>query len=288
MTDRAQATVPHAGDFQVNSDDMLRTQRALRGRLLDSQTAVMPGASDLAAHLLLYLDDTERCWQLTLDWLRHSLDADRVDGGFADSDMINYQPLAESVRGDLHMPTSVGAVFDAREAAMRSVWASPHAVVFGNVAEDARFTPQTRAQLLTLNTHAKLGLSLREDGRPIGLICCDWTREQRSWSADLCRQISNVANAILAPIFSAAHHGAREREESAEAPAGAGVLASLTRGELQVARLVVTGMSYKEIASQLNRSFSTVDHRLRSIRDKLGARSTARMIATLSEALGKS
>ena len=54
---------------------------------------------------------------------------------------------------------------------------------------------------------------------------------------------------------------------------------------LEVARLVATGLSYKEVARRLDRSFSTVDHQLRSIRDKLGARSTARLVHLLNERL---
>lgn len=275
----------------MNSDEMVQAQRRLRGGLLDGrQSAVMHGSSDLAAHLLLYLDDNERCWELTLEWVRRALDADRVDGGFASACGSVYRPQAEAVRADLPMPTSVGAVFDARAVPVRSVWESPGAVVFESVAGDARFTAPLRAQLLSLNTRAKLAVSLRDGERPIGLICCDWTRERRHWSAELCQQISAVASSVLSPIFSVFHRAAGEREEALftlpVSPSGAhGPLASLTPAELKVAQLVVTGMSYKEIARQLNRSFSTVDHHLRSIRDKLGARSTARMIGTLSELL---
>jgi len=49
-----------------------------------------------------------------------------------------------------------------------------------------------------------------------------------------------------------------------------------------VVRLAVNGLSYKEIARQLNRSFSTVDHQLRSARSKLGVSSTARLVNLMS------
>ena len=54
-------------------------------------------------------------------------------------------------------------------------------------------------------------------------------------------------------------------------------LQCLTPAERGVAKLVAEGLSYKEVARKLGRSFSTVDHQLRSIRAKLGARSTARL-----------
>jgi DNA-binding CsgD family transcriptional regulator len=59
-------------------------------------------------------------------------------------------------------------------------------------------------------------------------------------------------------------------------------LSELTPAERRVALLAATGMSYKEIARQLQRSFSTVDHQLRSVRTKLGVASTGRLVRMLS------
>ena len=42
------------------------------------------------------------------------------------------------------------------------------------------------------------------------------------------------------------------------------------------------GLSYKEIARRLNRSFSTVDHQLRSVREKLGVRSAGQLVRVLA------
>lgn len=279
----------------MNSEEIVQAQRSLRASLLDGrQPATMQGSSDLAAHLLLYLDDTARCWQLTLEWLRHGLDADRVDGGFVSPGLAIYRPVAETVRGGLQMPTSVGAAIDVSDDSVRDVLSSPNAVVFESVQADPRFTSSLRSTLLSLNTRAKLGVSLRHGKIPIGLICCDWARERRHWSAEEYWQVSQVASSVLSPIFSTAYQAAGERNEAlsdaadeGDAPVVDAGPFGLTRGELQVARLVVTGMSYKEIANRLNRSFSTVDHRLRSIRYKLGARSTARMLVILSDLLAR-
>lgn len=60
-------------------------------------------------------------------------------------------------------------------------------------------------------------------------------------------------------------------------------MTGLTPAELKVASLVAKGLSCNEIARRLDRSLSTVDHQSRSIRDKLGARSTARLVHLLTE-----
>lgn len=273
----------------MNSEELIQTQRHLRSSLLDApigpRVTSMRGSADLTAHMLLYLDDSERCWQLALQWLRRTLDADRTDGGFSRPDSI-YQPQVESLRHDAQIPSSVGTVIDAREQSVRCVWDSSAAVVFENVNADRRFTPALRAQLLSMGTHAKLAIPLHTGNAPNGLICCDWTRAGAHWSAEQCQSLSEFAQRVLSPVFSAIYRARRDAEEAREreviALPGA---VHLTQAELSVARLAVQGLSYKEIARQLNRSFSTVDHRLRTIRDKLGASSTARMICMLSDIL---
>jgi len=116
-------------------------------------------------------------------------------------------------------------------------------------------------------------------------------------------------DAVLGPVFAASERIMRERADDALDRAGrtswdlvlpcaaqpdplalpAYDLSLLTPAELKVARLVARGLSYKEVARQLDRSLSTVNHQLRRIREKLGARSTAglvRLIAAHSNELG--
>jgi DNA-binding CsgD family transcriptional regulator len=56
---------------------------------------------------------------------------------------------------------------------------------------------------------------------------------------------------------------------------------ALTAAEKRVAILVLQGCSYKEIARQLGRSRSTIDHQLRSLRGKLGVHSTPKLHGAL-------
>ena len=65
----------------IDDDDILSVQRRLRRRLFEGETAIRwrPGR-ELAAQLLLYLDDAQACWRITADWLRETLDADREIG----------------------------------------------------------------------------------------------------------------------------------------------------------------------------------------------------------------
>ena len=86
----------------MDSNALITAQRALRQRLLDAPLSDgdSRGQRDLAAHLLLYLDDPQACWRMALGWLQQELDVDRVDGGFCAPTASAYQACAEATRRD--------------------------------------------------------------------------------------------------------------------------------------------------------------------------------------------
>lgn len=262
----------------MHSDDVLQTQRRLRGRLLDDRRALpWRPAREFAAQMLLYVEDPLQCWRVGVECLRELLDADRVDGGFAEPGQALYAPLAESLRPGRAVPSVVGFAMDARDPSLAAVWAADGAVVFDDVASDARFGPQMRAQLGAIGTRTKLAVSLHDGGRSLGLLCADWIEPRTPSRSEAFAHLPLLARAVLSPVLTAA----RSLTGPPAAPDPV-ALAGLTPAELKVARMAATGMSYKEIARQLERSFSTVDHQLRSARDKLGVTSTARLASALS------
>ncbi|WP_410643979.1 LuxR C-terminal-related transcriptional regulator [Amycolatopsis sp. lyj-346] len=76
----------------------------------------------------------------------------------------------------------------------------------------------------------------------------------------------------------------REPGASSEPAAGAG-LAALSERELEVARLIVEGLTYKQAGSKLFISGKTVEHHMARIRGKLGAADRRELLATLRELL---
>ncbi|MCB2022390.1 MAG: LuxR C-terminal-related transcriptional regulator [Rhizobacter sp.] len=291
----------------MDDDDILRVQRQLRRRLFEGSAAIRwrPGR-ELAAQLLLYLDDSHACWRITTEWLRDVLDADRVDGGFggfvgAGGQAQHYVAIAETRRNSNPLPSVLGLRFNAFEPGMRAVWDEPVVAAIGDVSQERSFTAGMRGALLEVGTAAKLALPVRDGARPVGLICADWHRESPRWKADVCNQLGQLAQVALGPLLAASAQLELERRRDAQGaghapcalhlheagPDGArpSELAALTPAELKVAQLIAMGLSYKEVARQIDRSLSTVDHQLRSIRDKLGVRSTARLVHVLNERL---
>ena len=274
----------------MNDADLLAAQRGLRRALFEGGGALrwLP-ARDLAARLLLYLDDPRACWQLTVDWLRDALDADRVDGGFGGyvlptGERQSYVTIAETRRSSLGLLPALGRSFDATEPGIRAVWRNAALTPFGDVAQEREMTPALRHTLLSMGTAAKLALPLTEGGRPVGLLCADWHRARPRWNSEACNQLTLLATQLLGPVLATAERLARSAL-AAEGDPGAGIEA-LTPAERRVAQLVAQGLSYKEVALQLGRSLSTIDHQLRSIRQKLGVESTTRLIRLLNERRG--
>jgi DNA-binding CsgD family transcriptional regulator len=306
----------------MNDDDILRIQRDLRRRLFEGPGAIRwrPGR-ELAAQLLLFLDDPQACWRITAEWLRDTLDADRVDGGFggfvgANGRPRDYVVMAEAQRDSLRLPPVIGLRFSASNPGLRAVWCSGDVAPFGDVSQEITFTEDLRVALREIGTAAKLALPVRDGARPIGLICADWHREAPRWNADACLELGGFAQTALGPVLATAAQLAVDRMESLRTthsiadedrgmavgdaqrelqdtrgmPAGHSVVAfaDLTPAEWKVARLVAMGLSYKEVAREVDRSLSTVDHQLRSIRDKLGVRSTRRLVRLLNDHLKQS
>ena len=274
----------------VQTETMIQAQRRLRRRLLDDQqTRVTGDAADLVAHMLLYLDDAGSCWDLAVTWLRNVLDADRVDGGFSMPGDAVFAPSSESVRPSRMVPTSIGHSVDALDPSIRCVWSSPTVVPYFDIEQDKRIQSAMREKLLTVGTRSKLAVALRDGMQPVGLLCVDWMEHGETGSSSRCEFLGHIAQSVLGPVLAAARRGAQgaqlEEAEPHTAASPNSILKLLTPCEIKVARLAVAGSTYKEIARQLNRSFYTVDHQLRSIRDKLGVSSTPKAMRLLAEKL---
>lgn len=285
----------------MNDDEILALQRALRRRFFEGPQAVRwrPGR-ELIAQLLLYLDDPQACWRLTAAWLRETLDADRVDGGFGgfvstNGRCLDYVVLAEAQRTDQPLPSMLGRVFDARDPGLHAVWNAPSLLPIERVGQDAAMSTAMRGELQAMGTAAKLAMPMRDGLLPVGLVCADWHRESPTWPAELCLEVGRLVRESLGPLMAATVRLGAEPdvvvgmvlpdEARLESALGLSHWDALTSAERKVAVLVATGVSYKEVARSLGRSLSTVDHQLRSIRQKLGVSSTARLVHLLSEHL---
>ena len=278
---------------------LMNEQRHWRQKLLEGPQALRwRPARELAAQLLLYLDDPAACWRLTTDWMLDTLRADRVDAGLGGYALAgapgqgprDYVVLAETRRPGREMASMLGQRFGAGEQGVREVWQRRIGLAVPSVARERSMAEPLRERLLRSGAAAKMALPLRAAG-PVGLICADWQHESPPWPGEVCNELPDLAGKVIGPLLALATE-ATEATEAAEAPSGSAsatphpVLAQLTPAERRVAELVAMGLSYKEVARRLGRSLSTIDHQLRSIRGKVGVASTARLVRLLSTPAG--
>lgn len=270
----------------MNNEELMAAQRRLRLDLLDRPAIRWRPARDLAAHLLLHLDEPESCWRFAAGWLREAFDADRVDCGFGRPEDAHYHPQAEALRHDRAVPSVIGLAVDATDCGLQAAWHAHGVVVLRDVAQERLLGHRLRATLVRLGTSVKMAAPILGGADPIGMVCVDWmdacdpARDER-WA-----HFEEVATGVLGPVMSASQRVARGTAHDALHDGAPDLLGRLTPAERTVARLAADGLSYKEIARRLGRSFSTVDHQLRSARNKLGARSTARLVHLVSAEQG--
>jgi DNA-binding CsgD family transcriptional regulator len=272
------------GAHRPDAQHLFAVQADLRDRLLH------PGrlsreSRGVAAEMLLYLDDPAACWTVCTSWLLSQTGADRVDGGFARAADPVYTPRIERRRDDIELPSVLGARFHTGEEAIRTVWGAERAIVFHNAQDDRRISAPMRSALLSVGTRSKIAIAVRDRGRDVGLVCVD-SHRAFAWSADDCEHADHLAREVMGPILGAAQELAQGPSNAPSSLPSRTCLPGLTPAETRVAELVLAGCSYKEIARKLDRSCSTIDHQLRSMRQKLGVNSTAKLMRELSQIAG--
>lgn len=278
--------MPQPGPRKADPEQVLFSQKALKRELLDEPGAIrFSPARELAACMLLSIDSAEGCWTESLDFLRKSLGADRADGGFACPGDSSYLPGFAECLADVDIPSLRGMVVNNQAAAARRIWSSAHPLAQDLTSNDCIFDQALREYFVSIGTVGKMTTAIACRGLPIGFVCADRMGVTSAWRSTDYDRFESITQDVMAPILLAARR--LSKPSSMRPHAGdttalpRALLNSLSRAEMQVCRLAAQGLSYKEIADRINRSFSTVDHHLRTIRSKLGFRSTSRMVSEL-------
>lgn len=285
---RTVAHLPSTSFGPDDGEDLMRTQRRLRGALLESGARDNHAAQELAARMLLYLDQPERCWTVAAEWLIRAIDVERVDGGWSTPYDKTYEAGQFEATREAGLGSIQGLVVSSGHRTLRTIWSSHGPVVHEDMSRESLFDDDLRRYFLSRGIHTKMTSALTFRGRPVGLLCVDRMSSARRWSRSQYECFAAATQGVMPPILAEARRlscrsASMPCDELAGTPVDASLsLDSLTPAELRICRLVVQGLSYKEICRSTKRSFSTIDHQLRSVRRKLGVASTAKLITLLS------
>lgn len=266
-------------------ESMFLAQQELRRYLLDHPSRISYSkARDLAAHLLLLIEDSAAAWQECVTWLRIELDVERVDGGFASPEQKLYFPgQAESLYESCEIMTIKGLKIDNYSSAVKKIWRMNKPVVFTSLETDTLFEPNCRKALITNGVESKIAISLKKSKQAFGLICIDRAKRRSAldWQQSQYEIFESVVREVISPIMYQIYLLTNNTYTSL--PKIIKYASLLTPAEMKVACLAASGLSYKEIARQNSRSLHTIDHQLRSIRKKLNVYNNANLVALLNE-----
>jgi DNA-binding CsgD family transcriptional regulator len=256
-----------------NMSGLQDAQKRLRSTLLDRRVKGEDvQLRSACAEMLLDLGDQERCWSTFVDHLLNYADCDRVDAGPCQPDDDYYIPFAEQTISSEEIISVKGLSLPNRSNAFQWVWHSSTPFLNEDVSADQRIDTSLVNLLEQSGSKAIVSMAIRYQGVSIGLVCLDQIQKKHAWNLHKITQLQDFIHTKAAPILAVAGELAISGRE---------VLKLLSPAELRVAQLAVTGASYKSIARQLNKSFSTVDHQLRSVRAKLNVQSHPQLVGAL-------
>jgi len=259
---------------------VLSTQRHLRADLLDrASTLPWAPARDLAAHLLLSVDDPGACWSMGVRWLRDRFDVDRVEGGACqDEDGLYSLGAAQACRENELVPSVRGLRVPMRSAVLRVLSGLSGPLVLEEISQASVLEHGLRTALIDVGTQVKIASSLHFEGVTFGFLCMDHVLRAPRITTLQHDHFQLVTGVVLGRILGASHRLAQS------GPSVDGPLPEelLTPAERRVLALLASGLGYKRIAQHLGRSVHTVDHQLRSIRTKLKVRTNMQLIGLLS------
>jgi DNA-binding CsgD family transcriptional regulator len=247
---------------------ILNTQRQLKKQTLDHWRDGNEVLRSACAEMILSIDDPAQCWQILANAMRAFVDCDRVDAGPCTRDATQYSPIAQADRRDIDVSYLVGLSLPNFNPSLQQLWRTQIPLVCNDLRQDSRLNPTLGQLLKTSGTRSFISLALAHEGSDLGLICLDHTESSQVWNLNQASQIQEFVTQKAAPILAASQQFDAH-------------LHQLTPAERQVARLAANAQSYKMIARTLGKSFSTVDHQLRSIRRKLGVESHIELVRLL-------
>lgn len=204
-----------------------------------------------------------------LEQICELVDADRADAGFVRSPTDTYQPSVLVARGATRTATFA---IPAADPIVNAVLATDHTVGVFDTATDMPDGP-CRSAMLNVGTRTVVVRRLEMDGTVFGLVCIDWTNEPRQVDHQAVELIDIFVASVLTPVL------ALTDQTGPCPPRRSGALSG---AEMDAVRLAARGLSYADIARQLGKSISTIDHQLLRARRRLGAKNTAQLSQMLA------
>ena len=240
-------------------------ETTLKRSFVDPLPTKLSKVKDVAAHLILEIDDPRTQLAIACRFVSEHLDACRVDAGFGNAKdeiwtaSVEHRNAASSAPSivNLHLPNQSGVV--------QRVWKSATPVNYQDCLKAPKFAP-FRDGFKELRTKSMVVQRLAVDRTKFGIMCVDQTTHARRWKPQEMEFLHDFCRNTLSPLSAIARF--RKLQEHP----------ILTKAEFEAVKLAAAGLTYKEIARRLGKSVRTIEHQLRNARQKTGATNQADLV----------
>lgn len=254
----------------INYIDEPPSQRALKQYFIDNNSEHFPQETlNCVAYMILTIDDPEEMMDVALSYMVNKLNACRADMGYLTPKDKLYQPTSIHYTPYSATTNCAGVVYSNQANALQKAWRQPTAVTSTNIHED-KIMSDSLTTFKAINTESILFQRLSIGPKIVGLTCIDFTKDQHIWTPYEITFVSEFCQKFLGPLagISQYWHGSKKEQ----------LLKRPSRAELDAIRLAAKGMSYKQIANELNKSSRTIENQLRNARDALNASNQTELI----------
>lgn len=222
-----------------------------------------------AAQMILMIDNPKEVVRIGLQYLVTELSVCRADAGFATPSHQHYTPIAEYCNPVSNPPSITSLVIPNQHPVIQKIWQSTTPVKYESVISNPDLA-ELKAPLLEAGCKSMLLQRLQWNEAPIGIACIDFTIDDHSWSEHEINFMSSFCELFLGPLAGISNYWYNPKMHS--------MFSKPTASELKAIQLAANGMSYKQIADELNKSTRTIENQFRNARKRLGAKNQVDLI----------
>jgi len=239
------------------------SQRVLKHYFIDENIGQFPQETlNCVAYMILTIDQPEEMMDVALSFMVGKLNACRADMGYLNPTDKLYEPTSIYYSHASSPSDCQGVTYSNQAKVFQKAWRQPNSVTSANIHDD-RIMTDSRDTFEAINTESILFQRLSIENKTVGLTCIDFTNDQHIWTVPEVTFVSEFCQVFLGPLagISQYWHGSK-KEQIVKRP---------SRAELDAIRLAARGLSYKQIASELDKSTRTIENQLRNAREALNA-----------------
>jgi len=222
-----------------------------------------------AAHMIIAIDNPKDVVHIGLEYLVSELSVSHADAGFATPQDKHYTPITEFRNQDSQAPSIIGLQLPNSHSAMQHVWQNSQPVTINSVSENENLL-DLKSIFLNVGCKSMLLQRLQWNNELIGIACVDHTDKSHKWSNTEVNCMHIFCEKFLGPLAGLSNYWFNPKLHS--------MFSKPSESELIAIRLAAKGLSYKEIANQLNKSTRTIENQFRNARNRLNAKNQIELV----------